>query len=66
MKFSMLPEIASGVRNTLKAVAGGGGKGMRKVNKALEFDDALEAAKREAKAAFGNDDEAGSTRPRRS
>lgn len=40
----------------IKAVAGGGGKGMRKVNKALEFDDALDAAKREAKAAFGNDD----------
>ena len=39
----------------IKAVAGGGGKGMRKVNKALEFDDALEAAKSEAKAAFGND-----------
>ena len=39
----------------IKAVAGGGGKGMRKVLKALEFDDALEAAKREAKAAFGND-----------
>jgi len=39
----------------IKAVAGGGGKGMRKVSKAIEFDDALEAAKREAKAAFGND-----------
>jgi 3-methylcrotonyl-CoA carboxylase alpha subunit len=39
----------------IKAVAGGGGKGMRKVAKAIEFDDALEAAKREAKAAFGND-----------
>ncbi|MEO0545908.1 MAG: biotin carboxylase N-terminal domain-containing protein, partial [Pseudomonadota bacterium] len=39
----------------IKAVAGGGGKGMRKVAKALEFDDALVAAKREAKAAFGND-----------
>ncbi|MEP4258272.1 MAG: acetyl/propionyl/methylcrotonyl-CoA carboxylase subunit alpha [Rhizobiaceae bacterium] len=39
----------------IKAVAGGGGKGMRKVGKALEFDDALEAAKREAQAAFGND-----------
>ena len=39
----------------IKAVAGGGGKGMRKVMKALEFDDALDAAKREAKAAFGND-----------
>ncbi|MEL6504764.1 MAG: acetyl-CoA carboxylase biotin carboxylase subunit [Pseudomonadota bacterium] len=40
----------------IKAVAGGGGKGMRKVSRALEFDDALEAARREALAAFGNDD----------
>ncbi len=39
----------------IKAVAGGGGKGMRKVSKALEFDDALEAAKREAKSSFNND-----------
>ncbi|MEP1092865.1 MAG: biotin carboxylase N-terminal domain-containing protein [Rhizobiaceae bacterium] len=39
----------------IKAVAGGGGKGMRKVGKALEFDEALEAAKRESMAAFGND-----------
>ena len=39
----------------IKAVAGGGGKGMRKVEKAIEFDDALDAAKREAKSAFGND-----------
>ncbi|MEM8750088.1 MAG: biotin carboxylase N-terminal domain-containing protein [Pseudomonadota bacterium] len=39
----------------IKAVAGGGGKGMRKVMKALEFDDALEAAKREAQSSFGND-----------
>ncbi|MEM9733732.1 MAG: biotin carboxylase N-terminal domain-containing protein [Pseudomonadota bacterium] len=40
----------------IKAVAGGGGKGMRKVARALEFDEALEAARREALAAFGNDD----------
>ncbi|GJM61964.1 acetyl-CoA carboxylase biotin carboxylase subunit [Persicobacter diffluens] len=39
----------------LKATAGGGGKGMRVVNEAKEFPSALEAAKREAKAAFGND-----------
>ncbi len=39
----------------LKAVAGGGGKGMRRVNKAIEFDAALEAAMREAKSSFGND-----------
>ncbi|WP_151669868.1 acetyl/propionyl/methylcrotonyl-CoA carboxylase subunit alpha [Nitrincola schmidtii] len=40
----------------LKAVAGGGGKGMRVVNNIDEFDDALSAAKREAKNAFGNPD----------
>ncbi|WP_372981585.1 acetyl-CoA carboxylase biotin carboxylase subunit [Marinobacter sediminum] len=40
----------------LKAVAGGGGKGMRVVERMEEFDDALAAAKREAKNAFGNPD----------
>jgi 3-methylcrotonyl-CoA carboxylase alpha subunit len=39
----------------IKAVAGGGGKGMRRVGEAGEFRDALSGAKREAKAAFGND-----------
>lgn len=39
----------------IKAVAGGGGKGMRRVDEAGDFLDALDAAKREAKAAFGND-----------
>ena len=39
----------------VKAVAGGGGKGMRRVDKALGFEDALAAARREAKAAFGNE-----------
>ncbi len=39
----------------LKAAAGGGGKGMRAVYAAAEFDQALAAAKREAKASFGND-----------
>ncbi|MCG8690332.1 MAG: acetyl/propionyl/methylcrotonyl-CoA carboxylase subunit alpha [Minwuiales bacterium] len=39
----------------IKAVAGGGGKGMRQVNGADEFDRALEGAKREAKSAFGDD-----------
>ena len=39
----------------IKAVAGGGGKGMRKVFEAGAFADALSAARREAKAAFGND-----------
>lgn len=40
----------------LKAVAGGGGKGMRQVWKANEFDEALAAAKREAMSGFNNDD----------
>jgi acetyl/propionyl-CoA carboxylase alpha subunit len=38
-----------------KAAAGGGGRGMRVVRDAAELDDALEAARREAKAAFGDD-----------
>ncbi len=40
----------------LKAVAGGGGKGMRQVWNSAEFDEALAAAKREALNGFGNDD----------
>ncbi|MBB4301530.1 3-methylcrotonyl-CoA carboxylase alpha subunit [Rhodobium orientis] len=38
----------------IKAVAGGGGKGMRRVDKVLDFDEALAAAKREAENAFGD------------
>jgi acetyl/propionyl-CoA carboxylase alpha subunit len=39
----------------VKAAAGGGGRGMRVVRSATELDEALEAARREAKAAFGDD-----------
>jgi len=39
----------------IKAVAGGGGKGMRRVDAQIDFVAALEAAKREASSAFGND-----------
>jgi acetyl/propionyl-CoA carboxylase alpha subunit len=39
----------------VKAAAGGGGRGMRVVREPGELDDALEAARREAKAAFGDD-----------
>ncbi|CTQ33559.1 acetyl-CoA carboxylase biotin carboxylase subunit [Jannaschia rubra] len=39
----------------IKAVAGGGGKGMRRVEAPDAFADALEAAKSEAAKAFGND-----------
>ncbi len=40
----------------LKACAGGGGKGMRQVWKESEFDEALNAAKRESLSSFGDDD----------
>jgi 3-methylcrotonyl-CoA carboxylase alpha subunit len=39
----------------VKASAGGGGRGMRVVNSAAELSAALTSAKREAKAAFGDD-----------
>jgi len=51
----------------LKAVAGGGGKGMRLVRSAGEFSEACGAARREAASSFGNDDllvEKYLTRPR--
>ncbi len=38
----------------IKAVAGGGGKGMRRVDRHADFDAALEGAQREAKASFGD------------
>ncbi|MEM8739968.1 MAG: acetyl/propionyl/methylcrotonyl-CoA carboxylase subunit alpha [Pseudomonadota bacterium] len=39
----------------IKAVAGGGGKGMRRVETADFFDEALQSAQAEARTAFGND-----------
>lgn len=39
----------------IKAVAGGGGKGMRLVDMPRDFASALQSAKNEARAAFGND-----------
>jgi 3-methylcrotonyl-CoA carboxylase alpha subunit len=51
-----LQKAAEGVGYPLliKAVAGGGGKGMRAVHSASELQDALMAAQREGEAAFGN------------
>ena len=40
----------------VKAVAGGGGRGMRKVFSANQFESALATARREAQSAFGNSD----------
>ena len=39
----------------IKAVAGGGGKGMRRVDAPEQFEDALDSAKREAASSFGDD-----------
>jgi 3-methylcrotonyl-CoA carboxylase alpha subunit len=39
----------------IKAVAGGGGKGMRRVDAAEDFADALQSCQREAASSFGND-----------
>ncbi len=39
----------------IKAVAGGGGKGMRRVDQARDFADALASCRREAAAAFGDE-----------
>ena len=40
----------------IKAVAGGGGKGMRKVDAAADFEAMLQSCRREAKASFSNDE----------
>ena len=40
----------------IKAVAGGGGKGMRPVYREEEFESSLQTARREAESAFGNGD----------
>ncbi|MEN8719901.1 MAG: biotin carboxylase N-terminal domain-containing protein, partial [Oceanococcaceae bacterium] len=46
---------AMGYPVLLKASAGGGGKGMRRVDAGADFNDALAAAKREAMNGFGDD-----------
>jgi acetyl/propionyl-CoA carboxylase alpha subunit len=56
-----VPILASGTAEEIgfpllvKAAAGGGGRGMRIVRSAAELDDAVEAARREARAAFGDE-----------
>ncbi len=52
----LLAEAAAGIGYPvlIKAVAGGGGKGMRRVDRARDFAGALAAARGEAASAFGN------------
>ena len=49
------PGVDGGFPVMVKAVAGGGGKGMRVVRSAAELEEATAAARREAAAAFGDD-----------
>jgi acetyl-CoA carboxylase biotin carboxylase subunit len=59
----LLKDVKQGIRIAnqigypviLKATAGGGGKGMRIVNRDEEFEDAWDSARKEAKASFTND-----------
>ncbi|UIJ44109.1 ATP-grasp domain-containing protein [Sphingomonas cannabina] len=46
---------ATGYPVLIKAVAGGGGKGMRRVDRAEDFADALASCQREAASSFGDD-----------
>jgi len=56
--FAQLEEFAEthGYPLMIKAVNGGGGRGMREVHRKEELRDAYDRAKSEAKAAFGDDD----------
>src|SRR6202044_3974937 len=46
---------ALGTPLVIKAIAGGGGRGMRVVDDLATFDSALASARRESRAAFGDD-----------
>ena len=54
-KFLQRKAFEIGYPVLIKAVAGGGGKGMRRVDRHADFETALAAAMREAKAAFGDE-----------
>ena len=53
--FLAIQADAVGYPVLIKAVAGGGGKGMRLVERPEDFADALASCRREATASFGND-----------
>ena len=60
---NLIPSIESGMQQAekigypvmIKATAGGGGKGMRRIDAQADFEKHWNSAKQEAKAAFGND-----------
>ena len=59
----LLKSVAEGIEQSeamgypviIKATAGGGGRGMRIINKSEDFQAAWDSARQESKAAFGND-----------
>lgn len=53
---AFLASLGDGQAMMIKAVAGGGGRGMRPVRSLAELDDAYARCRSEAKAAFGNPD----------
>jgi 3-methylcrotonyl-CoA carboxylase alpha subunit len=53
-KFLKEKAYETGYPVLIKAVAGGGGKGMRRVDRHADFDAELESAMREAQSAFGD------------
>ncbi|MEJ7833575.1 MAG: biotin carboxylase N-terminal domain-containing protein, partial [Nocardioides sp.] len=55
VRGALATSIATPYPVLVKAAAGGGGKGMRIVRSAEDFDEAVAAAKREAMSAFGDD-----------
>ncbi len=54
-RFLQLEADKIGYPVLIKAVAGGGGKGMRKVDRSRDFAANLEACRREAQSSFGDD-----------
>ena len=56
MAEAFLASLPAGSSMIVKAVAGGGGRGMRVVREASEVADAVERARSEAAASFGNGD----------
>ncbi|MCG8491599.1 MAG: ATP-grasp domain-containing protein, partial [Sneathiellales bacterium] len=53
--IAFFDELKSGSQMFIKAISGGGGRGMRLVTKKVEIEDAFSAAALEAKSAFGDD-----------
>ncbi|HEX5513817.1 MAG TPA: biotin carboxylase N-terminal domain-containing protein [Gammaproteobacteria bacterium] len=51
---AFMAELGDGVAVVVKAVAGGGGRGMRIVHQASELEEAFKRCQAEAEAAFGN------------